>query len=66
MYKRTLLPALLALPTLAPAAEPTPAQMLREINQIVTPTRGSEPSGFTTVGNYTYFFADDGITGREL
>jgi hypothetical protein len=46
----------------APSAFASGASLVADIN----PVSNSDPSGFTKLGDYVYFSADDGTHGREL
>ena len=40
--------------------------MVRDINHYISPINGSNPSGLTVVNDALYFYADDGVTGKQL
>ncbi|HXH92897.1 MAG TPA: ELWxxDGT repeat protein, partial [Thermoanaerobaculia bacterium] len=44
------------------AAQP---HLVKDINLLLSPV-SSEPGGFASIGNVTYFFANDGVSGNEL
>lgn len=58
------MPLFLVLSLFAYAATAQP-RLVRNINENVSPV-SSTPGGYTTIGNVTYFFADDQVNGNEL
>jgi ELWxxDGT repeat protein len=63
---RLLLLMILFAVVAAPAHAASPAALVEDINLIRDPSLSAAPGGFTTVGQVTYFAAQDSSNGREL
>src|SRR5437870_1367898 len=49
-----------------PSLAASPADLVKDINSLVSPTSYSSPREFATIGTITYFTASDTANGAEL